>query len=102
MPKSRLARFHKTGLNGNTKKVILDPINGYTTVQYRRVGGKIHRQLFPNNRYNIADGLISGGRQSTQSTHSHRSHSHKTSKVSKQKIAQGISRLLRGGSIAKL
>jgi hypothetical protein len=103
----KLIRFHNPAI-GSNKHVIFDPQHGYASVSYRRVGGKIHRQLYPNDRYNTAHQLVFGiphhhadRSQSVQHTSTKASDSSKK-KVNKSKISQSISKILAGGSISRL
>ncbi len=97
---SKIIRFHSPML-GSSKQVIYDPFNGYATVSHRRVGGKIHRQLYPYERYNNADVLVNGKKESV----SKKNHSDKIPKkqvANKSKVSKAISKILSGGTISSI
>jgi hypothetical protein len=104
----KLIRFQNPVI-GSNKQVIYDPQNGYASVSHRRVGAKIHRQLYPNDRYNIAHHLVLGTptHHAAGATHSAQhtpkvAGGHHKKPVNKSKISQSISKILAGGSISRL
>ena len=109
-------RFFQPTRGGNVKHVILDPLNGYATVSYRRSGTKIHRQLHPFARYNHAGALVARGLEGcgyktppfvtlpkmTVQKLEKMEGKRDGKGVTKEKISKSISKILRGGALSSL